>query len=157
MPDLDIDDRNESMSAEAMWMPQRLRRHEWAEQNGRFAPESTHVRLSLSAAWQGRDQTPARLTPELDAWIVRRHRDDLAFLREQYATDFGTEHDAGAANRDEDPAVARSHGLADILGIDEGRIERTPYALVRSLADRDLHGDGRDVGRRGLRLSGEGR
>ncbi|MDH3707707.1 MAG: hypothetical protein OES57_16695 [Acidimicrobiia bacterium] len=155
--DLDVVDRNESMSAEAMCILQRLRRHEWADQNGQFAPESTHVRLVLNADREGDAQTPARLDPKLDTWIVARHRDDLAFLREQFGIDLGTDHEAIAAAHDEGPPpVSQSHDLAEILAVDESHIEHTLYALVRSLADRDLHGDGSDVERRGLRLDGGG-
>lgn len=126
--ELEVGDQNESMSAEAMCIVQRLRRFAWPDGNDVFTPETERVIDTLRTMG---GQTTARLTPGIAAIVTQRHQDDLDWLDRG----FGLRFDPPSPPAGEiEPEVGTSEDLTSILDIDLGRVEACLYEVVKRLA-----------------------
>lgn len=132
---IDTAQLNESMSAEAMCIMQRLRRHGWPDQNGHFDASSHRVWRLLQEHAEARPQTRAKLRPEIHARFVQGHRPDLEFLDDQ----FGIRFDGTDALMDVDvgevaPKGWTSGDLGDVLDVDREDVDRVLFTLLKELA-----------------------
>jgi hypothetical protein len=131
-----VSDHNESMSAEAMCIMQRLRRSGWPDQNNVFAPESSLVLQLLTSGTMPFPQTPARLRPDIEGMIANKFVPWLDWLREQFGVEFRGTPEPGSATEGEpgEPAAWDSRELAEILAIDAAQLERVELGLLKELA-----------------------
>jgi hypothetical protein len=130
---------NASMSAEAMCIMQLVRRHGWPEEDGVFAPESNLVIDALNGLRETAAQTEPRLRPEIHSRFLRKHRQDLDFLAEQFGVELGTADLADDAGPEPPPGWDSDH-LTELLDVDRDAVERVLYQLVRELAARSAAG-----------------
>ena len=124
---------NESMSAEAMCIMQRLRRHGWPDENDVFAQESNRVMRILNASNTQLPQTQARLKPGISAAISRTHQDQLDWLQDRFGLEF-QEHSSDVAEPEVEPQGWTSRELIDILAVDDIQVERVLYGLLKELS-----------------------
>jgi hypothetical protein len=129
-----VADANESMSAEAMCIMQRVRRHGWPDSNDIFNPDSTVIMRALASTATTVPQTPARLPADLRAAIARRFARDLAWLHERFGLVFEEfSEDAGAPAEESERWT--SNELTKILDVDSESVDRVTVALMKSLSE----------------------
>jgi hypothetical protein len=131
-PRMTVSHANVSMSAEAMCIMQRLRRHGWPEDDDVFAPESDLVVSQLNAMRTRTPQTAPRLKPGIEALLTDKYQPDLAWLEQRFEVVFGDTRSEPVSSGDERGWT--SQDLMDILDVDRESVDRTLFRLVKELA-----------------------
>lgn len=129
---------NESMSAEAVCILQRLRHHVWLDQDDVFMPESDEV-LAVLRSMRDAPHTVAALRPGIQAVLTEHHRGDLDWLAERFDMKFPSVTEPENVEVD-DPGLLSSQDLTQLLDVDPGSVERITFLLVKELAARIVAG-----------------
>jgi hypothetical protein len=130
---IDVVDVNESLSAEAMCIMERVRRYGWPDADDSLIVESELIMQSLKSDALSVPQTPARLRCDIEAEIALRFADDLEWLRER----FGIVFDDAPSRREimTEQDLSSFTELTEILDVDRRDVERVTAELLKSLSE----------------------
>jgi hypothetical protein len=130
---LRVENRNESLSGEAMCIMQDVLRNAWAgEELVRQREVKTILRTleDMRSRWP---QTPATLKPHVSASLSARNQADVAWLQQQFDVTFQRQDPVGPPQ--DEATDLMSGDLMDILELDRSTVELTTFRLIRELSE----------------------
>lgn len=130
---IEVQNANDSMSAEAMCIMQGFWRH--AELFGADTRSKTAVtiRQTLDRIAAHHPQTKPSIDPGIEAALAGNHDDDLTWLAERYGLEFPS-FQVDPTTPPCDPEILESRDLRTLLRVDADSLEQTTYLLLGELA-----------------------